>query len=133
MSSQLCQPCVGHLDAVYNIFAYLDQHMEANMAFDDKMPNEMAFHRSDWSESIYGKVEEDIPTRAPKPLGNPVVMTCFVDADHVGDKVTRRSQTGFIIYLNNAPIDCGSPRSRILVNHRLLNRNLWPCVLQQNG
>ena len=40
----------------------------------------------------------------PKTLGNPVIMTCFVDANHAGDKVTRRSQTGFIIYLNNSPI-----------------------------
>jgi hypothetical protein len=34
-----------------------------------------------------------------------VIMTCFVDANHAGDKITRRSQTGFIIYVNNAPID----------------------------
>jgi hypothetical protein len=67
MSSQHCQPRVGHLDAVYSIFAYLDKHVEANMGFNDKVPriDKTAFHRSDWSESIYGKVEEDIPTRAP--------------------------------------------------------------------
>jgi hypothetical protein len=98
---------IGHSEAVYNIFAYLEKHVEANMAFDDKMPqiDELAFHRSDWSESIYGEVEEEIPPNAPKPLGSPVMMTCFVDANHAGDKITRRSQTGFIIYLNNAPID----------------------------
>jgi hypothetical protein len=107
MSSHLCQPRLGHLEAVYNIFAYLEKHSEANMAFDDKMPflDDSAFHKSDWSESIYGEVEEEIPPTAPKPLGNPVIMTCFVDADHAGDKITRRSQTGFIIYVNNAPID----------------------------
>jgi hypothetical protein len=61
MLSQLCQPRMGHLDALYNIFAYLDKHVEANMAFDDKIPiiDNTAFHQSDWSESIYGKVEED--------------------------------------------------------------------------
>lgn len=36
LSSHLCQPREGHLDAVYNIFAYLDKHEEASMAFDDK-------------------------------------------------------------------------------------------------
>jgi hypothetical protein len=98
MSSHLCQPCEGHLNAVYNIFAYLEKHVEASMAFDDKMPriDETAFHQSDWTESIYGDVEEEVPPNAPKPLGNPVMMTCFVDANHAGDKVTRRSQTGFI-------------------------------------
>jgi hypothetical protein len=95
------------LEAGYNIFAYLEKHVEANMAFDDKMPrlDDTAFHKSDWSESVYGDLEEEILSNAPKPLGNPVLMTCFVDANHAGDKVTRRSQTGFIIYLNNAPID----------------------------
>jgi hypothetical protein len=103
MSSQICQPRIGHLEAVYNIFAYLDKHVEANMAFVPTM-DESAFHKSDWSKSIYSEVEEEIPPNAPKALGNPVMMTCFVDANHAGDKVTRRSQTGFIIYLNNALI-----------------------------
>ena len=40
----------------------------------------------------------------PQPRGNPVKMTCFVDASHAGDRVTRRSHTGYLIYLNNAPI-----------------------------
>jgi hypothetical protein len=42
----------------------------------------------------------------PEPRGEPVVMTCFVDADHAGNSITRRSKTGFIIiFLNCAPID----------------------------
>jgi hypothetical protein len=37
------------------------------MAFDDTMPflDNLAFHKSDWSESIYGEVEEEIPPTAP--------------------------------------------------------------------
>ena len=31
-------------------------------------------------------------------------MTAYVDADHAGDKLTRRSRTGYIIFLNMAPI-----------------------------
>jgi hypothetical protein len=43
------------------------------MAFDDKMPvqDHTVFHKSDWSESIYGDNEEEIPAHAPKPLGHP--------------------------------------------------------------
>ena len=33
-----------------------------------------------------------------------MVMTCFVDADHAGNRVTRRSHTGIIIFCNRAPI-----------------------------
>jgi hypothetical protein len=107
MSSHLVQPRLGHLNAVYNIFAYLEKNVEMNMALDDKMAvlDHTAFHKSHWSKSMYGNIEEEIRANAPKPLGNLVMMTCFVDAYHAGDKVTRRSQRGFIIYLNNAPID----------------------------
>jgi hypothetical protein len=31
-------------------------------------------------------------------------MSCFVDADHAGNRVTRRSHTGIIIFCNRAPI-----------------------------
>jgi hypothetical protein len=31
-------------------------------------------------------------------------MSCFVDADHAGCRVTRRSHTGIIIFVNRAPI-----------------------------
>ena len=31
-------------------------------------------------------------------------INAFVDADHAGNKVTRRSHTGFIIFMNMAPI-----------------------------
>jgi hypothetical protein len=33
-----------------------------------------------------------------------VIMSCFVDADHACCKVTRRSHTGVIIFVNRAPI-----------------------------
>jgi hypothetical protein len=107
LSSHLCMPREGHLDAVYNIFAYLAKHIESLMAFDDKVPmlNDEAFHMTNWEESIYGDIEEELPPKMPKPRGNPVVMTCFVDANHAGDKVTCHSQTGIMIFLNNAPID----------------------------
>ena len=40
----------------------------------------------------------------PPPRGRLVSTHCFVDSDHAGDKVTCRSQTGILIFLNRAPI-----------------------------
>ena len=40
----------------------------------------------------------------PIPLGTAVNVNIFVDADHAGNKVTRRSHTGIIIFINSAPI-----------------------------
>jgi hypothetical protein len=50
-------------------------------------------------------VKEPIPGNAPEPHGKPVVLCVFVHSDHAGDKITHRSCTGYIIYLNGAPID----------------------------
>ena len=40
----------------------------------------------------------------PPPPGRLVSMHCFVDSDHTGDKVTCRSKTGILIFLNHVPI-----------------------------
>ena len=40
----------------------------------------------------------------PEPRGNAVDITCFVDANHAGNIVTRRSHTGVLIFVQNAPI-----------------------------
>ena len=40
----------------------------------------------------------------PKPKGKPVITSCFVDANHAGNVVTRRSYSGILLYVNkNAP------------------------------
>ena len=57
----------------------------------------------DWA-AFYPEAKEEIPVDAPPSLGKGVQITCFVDVDHVGDLVTRRSRTGVLIYLNQAPI-----------------------------
>ena len=40
----------------------------------------------------------------PVPRGRPVVTTAFADASHAVNKKTRRSHTGYIIFVNRAPI-----------------------------
>ena len=40
----------------------------------------------------------------PEPLGHAVSIHAFVDANHAGNVVTRRSHSGIIIFVNNAPI-----------------------------
>lgn len=61
------------------------------------------FSQGDWN-NFYGDVVEEDPPNMPVPLGNPMQMSCFVDADHAGNKVTRRSHTGVLVLLNNTPV-----------------------------
>ena len=43
---------------------------------------------------------DEQPPKMPEPLGPPVRINCFVDADHAGDQATRRSYTGIILMIN---------------------------------
>ena len=47
---------------------------------------------------------EDLPTNAPTTRGKSIQLNCFVDADHGGGRVTRRSQTDIILFGNSAPL-----------------------------
>ena len=51
-----------------------------------------------------GVPSEVIPEDAPVPKGKGMMMTLFVNSDHAGDKVTRRSRTGYVVFLQNSPI-----------------------------
>ncbi len=62
-----------------------------------------AFEKQNWCE-FYGNVKEQLPANASQSRGKPAEIRCFVDADHAGDKLTRRSRTGVIIFLNGAPV-----------------------------
>jgi len=47
---------------------------------------------------------ENIPKDMPKGRGRGFTILANVDSDHAGDEITRRSRTGFIVFLNNSPI-----------------------------
>ena len=40
----------------------------------------------------------------PTPLGNGMQMIAYVYSNHAGDSMTRRSRTGFLVFLQCAPI-----------------------------
>jgi len=63
----------------------------------------------DWDD-FYPDAKEEIPADAPETRGRSVQINMFVDADHAGDRITRRSHTGILIFLNRAPITWYSKR-----------------------
>jgi hypothetical protein len=40
----------------------------------------------------------------PEPRGQVFVISSKVDADHASDSVTRRSRTGFLVWINSCPV-----------------------------
>ena len=113
LSQYLAQPRIGHLKQVLNIFHYLDQHNRSWMVMDPtrfdiiwkpKNNEPSPEMRAAAMKEQYPDAEELIPHNAPEPLGEEVDINVFVDADHAGNRVTRRSHTGIIIYCNMSPI-----------------------------
>ena len=88
----------------------LKKHINTDMVFDPSDPeiDMNSFQRQDWSYSIYSspgeELKEALPPNTPNPLGHVFKIRCFLDDDHAGESLTRRSRTGFIVMLNNAPI-----------------------------
>jgi hypothetical protein len=108
LSQYSASPREGHLEATYHIFAFLKSHPKLKVVFDPAhVPlDESAFSpvpTSAWKD-FYGDMVEELPPGMPEPRGKAVDITCFVDADHAGNTVTRRSHTGILIFVQNAPI-----------------------------
>jgi hypothetical protein len=105
LSSHLALPRVGHLEQVYHIFGYLKQAPRRRIYFDPLHPkiSEARFTKFEW-EDFYRDAEESIPLDMPEARGNAMSIHCFVDANHAADKVTRRSQSGILIFCNRAPV-----------------------------
>jgi hypothetical protein len=105
LAQYMVQPQVGHLDQIFHTFAYLKNHSRSRIILDDAKPlmDEIHFTKVDWT-GFYPEATEAIPPNAPEARGNDILMSCFVDADHAGNRITRRSHTGIIIFCNRAPI-----------------------------
>ncbi len=105
MSSHLALPNEGHLLRVYHIFAYLKNHHNAEIKFDHTYPvvDLSLFERKDWTTlEISQCLEEILPENLPKARGQGFVIRAFVDAEHATDSMSRKSRTGFLVYVNGA-------------------------------
>ena len=106
MSSFMAMPREGHLEQVLHMFAYLKKYHNAEMVFDPSVPHidELKYQVKDWASSEFGHIEgqEDTPANMPESRGVGFVIRAKVDADHASDSVTRRSRTGFLVFINMA-------------------------------
>eukprot|EP00978_Attheya_sp_CCMP212_P043937 scaffold295378_cov24-Attheya_sp.AAC.1 len=90
-------PREGHYKAMRSVLGYLKDN-----------PNGHYFRP--W-ENKYPDASENLPSDLlPETKGRSTTMSCFVDADHARDQVTRRSVTGLLIFLGSTPIAWMSKR-----------------------
>ena len=107
LAAHMAAPREGHLRAAFQVFAYLKLKHNARLIYDPTVPriDTTKFREDESWTSFYGEVKEAIPTNAPIPRGKSVVMRLFVDADHAGNMLTRRSRTGYVQLINNAVVN----------------------------
>jgi hypothetical protein len=103
LASFAAAPRIGHFDSMLHIFAYLNQHSRSKLVFDDSYVKIEEEIKQNWT-AFYPDAKEMIPTNMPTPRGKSMQEIVFVDADHAGDMVSRRSRTGILYYLNRSPI-----------------------------
>lgn len=99
------KPREGHLKRALRVFGYLKFHARGKLYLD---PSPISyegidFKDEDWIE-CYPDAEEYIDENAPEPKVDTVPITVFKDASHATCLDTRRSVTGILILLGNAPI-----------------------------
>ena len=104
MASMMALLKEGHLKILYHMFSFLKRKHNAVMVFDPTEPdiNLSLFTNEDWTSTAYGDCKEDLPPNAPEPRGQSFTIRAFVDSVHANDCITRRSRTGYLIFLNSA-------------------------------
>jgi hypothetical protein len=107
LSSFRALPRRGHLERAKRVCGYLYRMKSATIRFRTHEPDYSDLPNAvhDWDVSVYGDVKEQMPYNAPEPLGNPVVLTHYVDANLYHNVLTGRSVTGILHLINGTPID----------------------------
>jgi hypothetical protein len=91
LSTHLCLPRKGELEAIFHVFAYLGIHHNAIVVFYPtyRSGDMGTFIKIDW-KSMYGDMKEMIYSDAPVSHGNEVDICLFVDSDRSVENFTRR-------------------------------------------
>ena len=107
LSSFRANPRQGHLDRAKRIYGYLYKMRNATIRIRTGEPDysDLPEKVYDWEQSVYAGAEELMPHDAPTPLGKPVVMTTYVDANLYHDLINGRSVTGVLHLFNKTVVD----------------------------
>jgi hypothetical protein len=68
--SYCAAPRMGHLNAVFHMFAYLSTHERSRIVFDPSYLPHIDKEIPDWSE-FYPDTVQEMPPDMPEPLGKP--------------------------------------------------------------
>ena len=107
--SRFCvEPRIGHMDKIKRIYGYLRKFSDAAIRFRMHIPDnkeifgEIRDH--EWMHTLYGEAKDEFTEEGPKPKGKTVRASTFHDANLIHCKVTGRSCTGILHFVNQTPV-----------------------------
>lgn len=107
LSQYQTSPREGHMNQALHIISYLKKNPKLTLYFNPELPRlDTSIFKSDREAflEIYRDAEEELPFDMPQARGARVMTVGFVDASHASNKVTRRSHSGYVLFINQAPI-----------------------------
>ena len=109
MSHFRAEPRQGHLERLKRMYGYLRKMPDAAIRFRTGIAcNEKLFGEApeyDWMYSVYGNAVEERMKEWPMPKVKMVRTTSFVDANLMHCKVTGKSVTSILHFVNQTPVD----------------------------
>ena len=96
----------GDMGDILHIFDFLDEKTRLTLYMNTDVPHLDYLLQNDPSEFMeyYRDAREEMPHNIPRPRGISVVTTAYIDTYHGESKVTRRLQSGYILFVNIAPV-----------------------------
>jgi len=107
LSSYQYIPRRRRMEQLCHIFDFLKHNPKITLYMDPDPPTldpSMFNFNIDPFKEYYRDAHEEHTFRMPETFGKLVTVTAYIDASHAANKVTRRSHTGFILFVMKAPI-----------------------------
>ena len=107
LSSFRVAPRRGHLDRAKRVIGYIYKFKEGCIRIRTHVPDFSQYtpQQYDWMNTVYEGSQEPLPHDSPPPLGKPVLLTTYVDANLMHDMLTGKSVTGILHFVNQTPFD----------------------------
>ena len=107
LSQYQASPRRGHLEQLLHVFTYLDKKPKVTLYIDPTLPkidsSEFKTERKEFLEH-YRYAKKKVLYKISKQRGRSVSTTTFDDASFASNKKTKKSHTGYTVFINRDPV-----------------------------